>query len=184
MIDNSPKGQVTLLNLQDFFNESISMTTDSSAPTPRKDNNAPTKIPRKRNHRVDPAIIEGMKYLLDHEGLKNPFNSKQNLQDKLDKVMKNPDHAELDNLVLSTLMERSTRRSAKSPARSETSQVNSSSHKKTPAKRNAKNSEPTDDQISELGNSSKRLKKELQHYTSFVDNDGDKFIVADTEFNK
>jgi len=177
MIDNSPKGR--MLTLHDFFNENISITTDSSAPTPRKDNGA-QKTPRKRHARIDPAIIEGMKYLLDHEALKNPFNSKQNLKDKLDKVLKSPDHAELDNLVLSTLMERSTRRAARSPARSETSQMNSSTHKKTPSKRNVKASSPqTDDQISELGNSSKRVKKELQHYTSFVDNDGDKFLVVD-----
>jgi len=169
MVDESSKGKLWLIG--DIFNENISVTTDSSAPTPRKDG-APKKTPKKR---IDPVILEGMKYLLDHEGLKNPFEQNPEYKDKLDEMIKSPHPVGLDSsLVLSTLMDRSTRRSAtKSPAHSESAQTNSSSHKKTPAKRN----NHTDLKDS----TTKKVKRELKHYTSFLDDNGDKFLVVDDQ---
>jgi len=172
MLDESSKGKLLLIG--DIFNENISVTTDSSAPTPRKEG-APKKTPKKRNARIDPVILEGMKYLLDHEGLKNPFEQNPGYKDKLDEMIKSPNPVGLDSsLVLSTLMDRSTRRSAaKSPARSESALTNSSSQKKTPAKRN-NNTDLKD-------STTKKVKRELKHYTSFLDDNGDKFLVVDDQ---
>jgi len=169
MAEEESKGKLLLIG--EIFNENNSVTTDSSAPTPK--GSVVRKTPKKRNPRLDPVILEGMKYLLDHEGLKNPFEQNPGYKDKLDQMLKSPNPVELDSsLVLSSLMDRSRRRATRSPAHSEISvTTNTSSHKKTPTKRNNK--------VDLKDSTTKKLKKELHHYTSFTDDNGDKFLVVD-----